>query len=185
MAKSNGARSARRTTGDNIVLVAQERTLHLVDLENLLGDPWATGPRVGWALEQYFEVAGWRTGDLVYVAANPHLVKEFCFDPPVGWSLHAARGPDGADIALLAHAAPEFVARRAGRMVVGSGDHIFAERAQRVADSGVAVLVVARPESRSWQLAQFPFRPFAPAAPGGGAAESAVSRADSGGALAA
>jgi len=45
-----------------IDLTVQERSLHLVDLENLLGDPWVTGPRVGWALEQYFAVAGWRVG---------------------------------------------------------------------------------------------------------------------------
>ena len=171
-----------------IDVAAQVRNLHLVDLENLLGDPWATGPRVGWALEQYFEVAGWTRGDLVYVAANPHLVKEFCFDPTVVWNVHAARGSDGADLALLAHAARDFVVRRAGRMVVSSGDHIFANRARQVAASGVDVLVVARPESRSRELAVFPFQPFLPMEPvpkpvGGG--RSARTHLDNGGALAA
>ena len=162
------ARTLETRTGSHtaknvaIDLTVQGRTLHLIDLENLLGDPWATGPRVGWALEQYFEVSGWREGDLVYVAANPHLVKEFCFDQTVGWRVHAAQGCDGADLALLAHAAPEFVARRAGRLVVGSGDHIFADRARQVAARGVDVLVVSRPESRSRELAAFPYSPFEP-----------------------
>lgn len=131
MAKTLVTQNAWQADSQPVIdLTVQDRSLHLVDLENLLGDPWATGPRVGWALEQYFEVAGWRHGDLVYVAANPHLVKEFCFQPTVDWNVHTARGPDGADLALLAHAAPEFVARRAGRMVVGSGDHIVADRAR-------------------------------------------------------
>lgn len=161
MAKTLVAQNAWQADSQLLIdLTVQDRSLHLVDLENLLGDPWATGPRVGWALEQYFEVAGWQHGDLVYVAANPHLVKEFCFQPTVDWNVHAARGRDGADLALLAHAAPEFVARRAGRMVVGSGDHIFADRARQVAAAGVEVLVVARSESRSRELAIFPFCAF-------------------------
>ena len=48
----------------DLTATAQARTLHLVDVENLLGDPWATGWRVGWALEQYLGVAGLGGGDL-------------------------------------------------------------------------------------------------------------------------
>lgn len=166
-----GAKTARRRNrhrhGDGcaIDLTVQERTLHLVDIENLLGDPWATGWRVGWALEQYLGVAGWRQGDLVYLAANPYLVRELVFDLPVGCNARAVVGRDGADLVLLANAAPDFVVRRAGRLVVGSGDHIFAARAAQVAAAGVEVLVVARPESLSWQLAGFPYRPFCSAPP--------------------
>ncbi len=166
-----GAKTARKGNADGcrdervIDLAVQERTLHLVDIENLLGDPWATGWRVGWALEQYLGVAGWRQGDLVYLAANPYLVRELAFGLPVECNTRAVVGRDGADMILLAHAPADFVVRRAGRLVVGSGDHIFAARAAQVAASGVEVLVVARPESLSWQLARFPFRPFDAAPP--------------------
>ena len=52
--------------------------------------------------------------------------------------------PDGADLALLAHAAPEFVGRRAGRLVIGSGDHALIPRALAARALGVGVLVIAR-----------------------------------------
>lgn len=53
-------------------------------------------------------------------------------------------GPDAADLVLLANARPEFVERRAGRMVVGSGDHIFVDCALAARARGVRVEVVAR-----------------------------------------
>jgi hypothetical protein len=71
---------------------------------------------------------------------------------PVDASVHTATGPDGADLVLLAHAAPEFVARRAARLVVGSGDGIFAARAARVQALGVGVEIVSRPASLSGAL---------------------------------
>ena len=40
--------------------------------------------------------------------------------------MHAVHGRDGADTMLLAQMPPELVAKRFARLVVGSGDGIFA-----------------------------------------------------------
>jgi hypothetical protein len=72
--------------------------------------------------------------------------------------VHTAAGPDGADGVLLGSAPAEFVARRAGRLVVGSGDHAFIERARQVRDRNVGVLVVARAAAvhGGWHAHGFP-----------------------------
>ena len=120
------------------------RTLHLVDIENLLGGPQAETDEIERVFARYIALAGWRPGDIVNIAANPALALKFVWDPPVESSVHTACGTDGADLALLAHAAPEFVERRAGRLVIGSGDHAFIPRALAARALGVGVLVVAR-----------------------------------------
>jgi hypothetical protein len=145
-----------------IDLTAACRGLHLVDLENLLGDPWARGPCVGRALDQYLDRAGFRAGDLVFVAGNPWLMVE------LGWSQldssgrllsgrvdchrFAARGPQGADNKLLEAAPLAWVARRFDRLVVGSGDGVFADRLAAVRASGLSVQVVSRRESLSHRV---------------------------------
>src|SRR5438270_1347770 len=105
--------------------------------------------------------------DLVTIAANPGLVYEFLWDLPVECAVHAANGPDGADLALLAHAAPEFVAGRASRLVIGSGDHIFIERALQARAAGVGVLVVSRPSAihAGWRAHRFPIAALDAAVP--------------------
>ena len=147
-----------------IDLTAACRGLHLVDLENLLGDPWARGPCVGRGLDQYLQRAGFHAGDLVFVAGNPWLMAE------LGWSQldaagrllsgrvdchrFAARGPQGADNKLLEAAPLAWVARRFDRLVVGSGDGVFADRLAAVRASGLSVQVVSRPESLSHRVAR-------------------------------
>jgi hypothetical protein len=120
------------------------RSLHLVDLENLVGDPRADARVVLDTFTRYLAVAGWRPGDQVIVASNPGLIRKVMFDLPVPCNLHTACGRDGADLMLLAQAPPELVARRYARLVIGSGDHIFAARAHAARRLGVSVLVVAR-----------------------------------------
>jgi hypothetical protein len=137
------------------------RTLHLVDIENLIGDPYADGDVAVDAFDRYLELAGWEVGDLLYVAANPRLAFEFGVRRP-DVAMRSGVGPDAADMLLLAQAAPEFVVRRADRLVIGSGDHIFIERALAVRSEGIGVLVVARPGSASsgWRAHGFPCVPF-------------------------
>lgn len=118
-------------------LSERSRTLHLIDLENLVGDPVAKGPVVGATLERYRTLAGWRLGDQAIVAANPGLLREVFFHTNADCALRPVRGHDGADLYLLAGAPPEWVAKRFGRIVIGSGDHIFATRARTIRDLGV------------------------------------------------
>jgi len=140
----------------------RHRTLHLVDLENLAGGPDADAVSVRRVMAGYLAVSGWCFGDLVTVAVNPGLARRVIWDLDFGRNAHTATGVDGADLALLTHAAPEFVERRAGRLVIGSGDHIFIPRALAVRDRGVGVLVVARAGSAcsGWRAHGFPVVPL-------------------------
>ena len=138
--------------------ITARRSLHLVDLENLVGDPKATGRVVGDTFVRYLELSEWRSGDHVIVASNPCIIREVGFELDVPASVHATCGEDGADLMLLSLALPELIARRYGRLVVGSGDGIFAPRASDAQQRGVKVRVVTRPESCSLRL--LPFEPI-------------------------
>ena len=135
--------------------ITSRRSLHLVDLENLVGDPRATGPVVGDTFDRYLELAGWQRGDHVILASNPGIIREVGFELDVPASVHAIGGEDGADLMLLSLALPELITLRYGRLVVGSGDGIFAARASDAQQRGVKVRVVTRPESCSQRLLRF------------------------------
>mgnify|MGYP000511699862 CR=1 FL=1 len=128
------------------------RTLHLVDLENLAGDPKAQRPEAIQALTHYLDLAEYQPGDQVLIAANPGMISQICFDTLVPCSMHAARGKDGADLVLLSHVEPAQVALRFGRLVIGSGDGGFADAAFAVRDRGAPVIVVSRRQSLSRRL---------------------------------
>jgi hypothetical protein len=132
------------------------RTLHVVDLENLIGDPRATGAVAHDTLHRYLDAAGHIDGDHVILASNPGLVAEVAFRLDVPCSLHACKGIDGADTMLLALASPEFVARRYDRLVIGSGDGAFVSLARATRLAGVDVLVVARADGCARRLQKFP-----------------------------
>jgi hypothetical protein len=131
------------------------RTLHLVDLENLLGDPRAGAATALATFDAYLDAAGWRPDDHVIVATNPWLMTKIAFDLPVPASRHAVHGRDGADTMLLSLAPTDLVVKRYGRLVIGSGDGIFTGRARAVHEGGVAVDVVARPDGCSTRLHPF------------------------------
>jgi hypothetical protein len=77
------------------------RTLHLVDVENLLGTPrTATAAAIRATLDAYRRAIRVGGDDLVVLAANPALALEIGLAWP-GALLRTARGPDGADLALL------------------------------------------------------------------------------------
>jgi hypothetical protein len=140
------------------------RTLHLVDLENLLGDPRADADVALARFHEFLTVAGWELDDHVIIATNPWLMTKIAFDLPVPASRHAVHGRDGADTMLLSLAPTELVVKRYGRLVIGSGDGIFTSRARAVRDSGVAVDVVARPDGCSTRLHEFGCTFMTPAA---------------------
>jgi hypothetical protein len=118
------------------------RTLHLVDLENLLGDRRKEAVALD-GLRRYLALARWEEGDQVLVAAHPEIIRQIGFAPPVPCNLHAVRGDDAADLALLAHAPIELVVRRYSRLVIGSGDGIFVTRAVAARKGAVGVAIVA------------------------------------------
>lgn len=118
------------------------RALHLVDLENVLGDPWATGPAVVDAYEAVLHAGDHRAGDLVVVAVNPWMFPTLAFAAHTPCELRVGRGHDGCDLELLGWGAPDWIVRRFDRLAVASGDGIFAELVDAVRAAGRAVDVV-------------------------------------------
>ena len=129
------------------------RSLHLVDLENLTGGPNAPRAAALAAFDHYLDVAGWIPGDHVLRASSARLMGRIAFDlDRVPASKHVADGPDGADLLLLSLAPEALVASRYQRLVIGSGDGIFGDRARAVRDRGVEVDVVAPRGGCSYRL---------------------------------
>ena len=129
------------------------RALHLVDVENLAGGPDRAEHWLPTALHEYRAVAGVGVDDQVIAAADVTLWRRTAFDV-APWRYLPGYGPDGADLALLREAPPEYVAERFDRLVIGSGDHAFAPLAEAVADRGTEVVAVARPRQLSRALAE-------------------------------
>ena len=129
-----------------------ERGLHLIDVENLAG---AGRP----SFEQIRAVQGSYAGHLTFgaldqvVVASSHLT---LLNAALGWPHAGYRvrsGPDGADLELLNVLLHEEVAARFTRVVIGSGDGVFARAAASLATAGVRVTVVSRRDSLSSRLA--------------------------------
>ncbi len=131
---------------------AGRRSLHLVDIENLVGDPRADAAVVLDTFDRYLAAARWSAGDHMIVAANPGLMAKVIYDLPVAANMHCAPGRDGADGQLLAAVAPHTIAARYGRLVIGSGDGIFGDRAHALRARGVDVAVVAPRGGCSYRL---------------------------------
>ena len=120
------------------------RELHLIDIENELG----TGQ------VKAADIARFRTFYLKAnnVPADAHIViaascSQNLLESAFGWP--GARtvwlpGHDGADRALLEIAYEENVEKRYDKVVIASGDHIFAEAAEALQSLGVKVKVFAR-----------------------------------------
>lgn len=134
----------RRRRGLRAHSAPPDRTLHLIDLENLAGGPRPDAPNAFATIEAYLHLAAWHPGDHVVLAANGWLLRQVVFDLPSGWLVRGASGPDGADLVLLAVADPSFVVARYRRLVVGSGDGIFAPLLAEVGCAGVATTVISR-----------------------------------------
>ena len=128
------------------------RRLHLVDIENLAGDPRPSLSQVRQAQGLYTDCLALGAMDQVEVASS-HLT---LLNAARGWP-HAhyrvRSGPDGADLALLDVLRHENVALRFTHVAIGSGDHLFAEQAAHLAAHGVGVTVVSRRRSLSPRLA--------------------------------
>lgn len=127
------------------------RALHLVDLENLAACQHVTIDAAIATAEQYRTTADRRPGDLTVVGSSHHngFAARVAFpEATVRWR----SGRDGADLALI-DALDEFDLGRFGRVVIGSGDGIFADVADRCRRQGVTVTVVARPTAIAHRLA--------------------------------
>lgn len=134
------------------------RTCHLVDIENLVGQP-ESGPRYTPAVfsRRAHEVSGsyrlkWvHPGDLVYVGCDASLLLETLMDWEQ-YSVRIGKGADGADRALMAVFDIDAVARSCDVLQIASGDHAFAEVASQARERGLYVRVVSRSDALSHDL---------------------------------
>ncbi|MEV8223146.1 NYN domain-containing protein [Dietzia maris] len=118
------------------------RTLHLVDLENLVGG-LVSETLVTEVWEEYVRVTGLRAGDQVIVSvARRHAVDAFFALPAGIRRVIGSNAPDGADVALLAEVDVADVARRFGQVVIASGDHAFVPLARAITEAGIPVIQV-------------------------------------------
>ncbi len=128
----------------------QHRTIHLIDIENLVGSPDPTTAQVR-EVRDHYEGRYVRYGDLIVVACSHHAFGSVAWEWPRA-RLVPRSGKDGADLALLGVIAGERVAERFRHVVVASGDAIFTDAVARLGMQGVSVTVIARHESLSRTL---------------------------------
>lgn len=127
------------------------RRLHVVDIENLVGNPVPRLAQVCRVRNRYGQCVGFGGWDQIEIASS-HLT---LVNAALGWPrahYRARSGPDGADLALLEVLEHEDVAGRFTQVAIGSGDHAFARAAARLAEQGVWVTVVSRECSLSRRL---------------------------------
>ena len=129
------------------------RALHLIDLENLVGDPDAACASVDAVLESYVAEAQLGPDDLVVAALNHRMYERTCFSLDRGWVIKLASGPDACDQVLVASAPVDWVADRFDRLVVGSGDHYFLDLVHAVRRQATPVWVVSQRRCLSRRLA--------------------------------
>ena len=128
------------------------RTLHLMDIENLLGTGRPAESEVLEALERYSELVDVSGPNQVIVACNHGAARAVGCCLGEGPRLLIRSGHDGADLALLDVLCSENVERRFDHLVLASGDGIFTVRVAEITSLGIPVTVVARRESLSARL---------------------------------
>jgi hypothetical protein len=130
-----------------------QRTLHVVDIENLAGTAIPTLDQVSEVQGRYMARLGFGADDHVVMAAS-HLG---LLNAALGWPHARYRvrsGPDGADLELLDVLLHEDVAGRFTHVAIGSGDGVFGQAAAGLVARGVWVTVVSRRDSLAWGLAR-------------------------------
>jgi hypothetical protein len=123
----------------------------VVDVENLAGGPCHTDAASAWVRRRLSDAGVLAPADQVTVAVDGSGLAS------VAWTWREARcvpgrGKDGADRALL-EVLGERVAQRYDRVVLASGDGIFAGTVADLVDRGVHVTVVAHGTGLSRRLA--------------------------------
>ena len=120
------------------------RELHLIDIENELGTGQIKAPDIARFRTFYLKANNVPADAHIVVAtSSPQNLLESAFGWPGARTVWLP-GHDGADRALLQIAYEENVEKRYDKVIIASGDHIFAEVAQTLQNIGVKVKVFAR-----------------------------------------
>jgi hypothetical protein len=121
---------------------AATRTLHVVDADNLTAGPTEFQCRADEAARRYRVAAGLQQGDLVFVGSDLRSSAVTGFAWPAASRL-VTTGKDAVDLGLLDHLVPSALEGRVSRVLLGSGDGIFAESLAALRTAGLRVEVVA------------------------------------------
>jgi hypothetical protein len=121
----------------------QHRTLHLVDVENLVGSGRPTARDLEAVHRLYRELQLVGGQDHIVVACNPYVAVEVA-DAWAPARLRVGHGPSGADLQLLDVALHERITSRFDHVVIGSGDGVFTEVTVGLQAAGLPVTVVSR-----------------------------------------
>jgi hypothetical protein len=121
------------------------RALHLIDIDNLLGDPLTDdADHIARTFAGYRALAGAVPGDHVAVATAPNPRHAYAIKAAWPGVTHMWRGGrDGADLALLEVAGWALEIDGFTRVVIGSGDRIFLTALECFEARDVPVEVVA------------------------------------------
>lgn len=130
---------------------AQARSLHVIDVENEFGTASPTRTTVQTVAAAYLETSNWRAGDLTIIGSSRHCWVRAAFDWPTGVRWILRDGADGGELALIDALAHEPL-WAIDRVIIASGDWLFAEPAARLAGLGVRVEVVCRAGALSRRL---------------------------------
>lgn len=138
--------SRARSTG------SAERTVHLIDVENLTGTPQFTHVEALRLRHAYERVAPFGSPNQLVLSTSHRAAVATWFAWPAAARRLVRSGRDGADLALLDVVEHEAIASRFERVVLGSGDGIFAVQAAILQAAGCQVTVVTRVGALSRQL---------------------------------
>lgn len=101
------------------------RTLHLVDIENLIGDSEATVHTIRTVWETYKVVAGIHEGDTVFIGCADNMGRNALLAIRDNVRFIWRNGEHGGENALMDMADPSWAARRFEWVVIASGDGGF------------------------------------------------------------
>ncbi|MFC6011692.1 hypothetical protein [Nocardia lasii] len=117
-------------------------TLHLIDVENLCHGT-VRAPRCANLWGHYRRQVPVGPRDHIVVAAStPNAAAAFFVFPTNTRRIAVPARPDAADLALLAAVEPDTMIRRYRRVVIASGDHLFADLAECLHAVGKAPIQV-------------------------------------------
>jgi hypothetical protein len=128
-----------------------QRRLILIDIENVVGGAFRSRTQANWARQEVERMIGPQADDQVVIATG----KSGLFPTRGAWPsarLQLGKGINGADLKLLEVMAGENVHERFAKIVLISGDGIFAEQVSLLAARGVHVTVVAHASGLSRRL---------------------------------
>lgn len=131
--------------------IAKQRSLALVDIENLVGSSELSESQVATVKSQYFDAVAPGELDQFYVTSSHHNMQATCF----GWPCaeHSFKsGKDGADILLAERIVNGDLKNRFNHVYIASGDGGLTEFVAHLVSNGLAVTIVANHRGFSRRL---------------------------------